>query len=865
MGFRPFIWHIAKKSGLNGIVTNTTEGVFIKINVAGEPELLKFISEINKHKPAPALIEKIEYKKINYENYNDFIITKSFKTDEKFQLISPDIATCSKCVLDINNSRNLRRYNYPFTNCTNCGPRFTIIKKMPYDRFNTTMAKFKLCSDCQKEYQDPMDRRFHAQPNACIICGPKLLLVNNKGKIIDDKKPIFSAVRLIKKGKIVGLKSLGGFQIACDAKNNKVVAELRKRKNRPSKPFAVMFKDLNMIKNYLVINKKEEQSLILPVAPIVLLQKKQYKAYRQYLNNNGTHNKFQNNNENGLSFNISFYNKYEGALLPYTPIHYILFKNLDIPLVMTSGNISEEPIASDNNEALERLSTICDYFLIHDRDIFSKYDDSVIKIFNGKEMIIRRARGYAPYPIKLDIDIGDKVILAVGAQEKNTFCLLKKNYAILSQHTGDLDTIESFEFFKKTLDNYKKLFGIDKIDIVVYDKHPDYISTRFAKEHFTKANKIEVQHHKVHIAGVIAENMLFSELNKEKNTINFIKNNNLKKFLGFAWDGTGYGDDGKIWGSEIFIVDPSMSFKRVGHLQEKYLPGGEITIKKPCRMTLVYLYKLWCEQINKNSIDYQNPHNKKSGNIWNNENNKSINFSEFVFNNLPFYKKVLSPAEIDIVQKQIETGFNSPITTSMGRFFDAVSSLLNLTHTSTYEGEAAIHLEMIADNNYKKAYKLRFQRMFNQQINNNTTVTTTTNNNSSGGGCNNNKIKNFIEIDSLDYRKEIYFIIDDYYIFSQIFEDIKNNISASYISAKFHNTLAEAILYICCILRKIHKINIVVLSGGVFQNSLLLARSFKILKNNKFGVFSNFKVPVNDGGISLGQAYLAAINFLKKY
>jgi len=956
VGFRPFIWHTAKKLGLNGIVTNTTEGVFVKINVSDETQLLNFIRLIEKEKPAPSVIEKIEYEEIGYEDFDDlddFIITKSIETSEKFQLISPDLATCSSCVDDINNKKNLRRFNYPFTNCTNCGPRFTIIKKMPYDRVNTTMAKFKQCLECQNEYDNPHDRRFHAQPNACIKCGPKILLVNNEGKIINENKPIISAAALIKKGKIIGLKSLGGFQIACDATNDSAVAELRKRKGRPLKPFALMFKDINSIKNYLLLNKKEEQSLTSPAAPIVLLPKKNFKEESNFINNinncfsninykNGIYeysknkkntikNNFTIDGKNNISFFVSLYNKYEGALLPYTPIHYILFKNLDIPLIMTSGNISEEPIASDNNEVLEKLSSICDYFLIHDRDIYSKYDDSVIKIFNGKEMIIRRARGYAPYPLKLNIDIGNKVILAVGAQEKNTFCLLTKNYAILSQHIGDLDSIESLKFFKNTLKNYKKLFGIENVDIVVYDKHPDYISTRFAKKNFKKAEKIEVQHHKAHVAGAIAENMLLDEINykngsdninkpniKEKfsgakNTANFIENKNPEKILGFAWDGTGFGDDGKIWGSEIFTVNSSMIFTRVGHLQEKCLPGGEITIKKPFRMTLVYLYKLWNEY-NKNSLsltdtkaDSLNINNcRKALKTNDNKAAATLKFSEFVFKSLPFYKKIISPVEVDIIQSQIETGYNSPFTTSMGRLFDAVSSLLNLTHLSSYEGEAAVHLEMIADNKCSKEYKIRFKSFFNQKTGSNNgsnnscdksisnkssssaaiksmsknndimnkssyssnTDTSSINNNCNTSSKNNacyKTINSLTEMDSLDFNEEIYFIIDDYYIFNQILQDLKNNIPASQISSKFHNTLAKVILYSAVLIRKIYKINTVVLSGGVFQNNLLIKESFKILRSNKFEVFSKFKVPVNDGGISLGQAYMAAYNFLKNH
>ena len=769
VGFRPFIYKLASENNLNGSITNTTEGVFIKVLVKNKKELSVFIDKIKKFKPAPSLIEEIQYRKIPQEIFQDFTIEKSIETDEKFQLISPDLATCQTCIEDINNKENRRRYYYPFTNCTNCGPRFTIIKKMPYDRQYTTMLKFEMCPDCKKEYDNPFDRRFHAQPNACKICGPLLSIIDNTGKTIDTQNPILTAAGLLKNGFIIGIKSLGGFQIACDATNDDAILKLRKRKNRPQKPFAVMFRDMETINKYLDVSLLEQASLTSSSAPIVLLKK----------------NKFLS-----LSKHVSYYNKYEGAMLPYTPLHYLLFNNIDFPLVMTSGNISEEPIASENKEALFELGDICDYFLTHNRDIYSKYDDSVIKIFNDTEMILRRARGYAPYPIKLDTDIGNKVILAVGAQEKNTFCILKKNYAIISQHIGDMDSAETLDFFRTTLDNYKKLFNIDKIDLVVHDKHPDYATTKFVKKHFRNCKKIEVQHHKAHIAGVIAENRLLEE--------NKMKEND--RILGFAWDGTGYGDDGKVWGSEIFIVQKILSknklnFKRIGHIKEKYMPGGEITIKKPYRMAVSYLYNYFTSQANNSKKD----------------------FADYIFNQFPFYKKIIVPEEIDIIIKQIQTGFNSPLTTSMGRFFDSVSSILNLTHIAGYEGEAAIHLEMICRENIKDEYRV--------------------------------EIKDFV--------------IDDYLIFDQIISDLTNNVAAPVISAKFHNTLARAVLDISVKAKKNYGTNVIALSGGVFQNNLLISRCFELLSRSNFDVYSKFKVPVNDGGISLGQAYIGAL-FLKQ-
>ncbi len=758
VGFRPFIYRLAKKHNLSGSVANTTEGVFININAPGSDRVDNFIADISSQKPPASFIEKIEFKEVSFQDFTDFTIEKSRETKEKFQLISPDIATCSKCIEDINNKENNRRYYYPFTNCTNCGPRFTIIKKMPYDRPNTTMHKFTLCKDCTEEYNNPLDRRFHAQPNACNSFGPKLMLTDSRGKNINTNSPIIKAAKLLKEGKIIAIKSLGGFQIACDATSDSIVSELRKRKKRPVKPFAVMIKNIESVEKYCYLNKTEIESLTSSRAPIVLLKKKP--------------------GNNTISKYVSLYNRYEGVMLPYTPIHHLLFNHIDIPLVMTSGNVSEEPIAAENPEAYGRLGNICDYFLIHNRDIYSRYDDSVIKIFNDKEMIIRRARGYSPYPVKLGKYIGKHIIMAAGAHEKNTFCFMVKNYGIISQHIGDLDDIESMEFLNSTFDNYRRLFNIERIDLVVYDKHPGYASTKFAKKLNVK-RKIEVQHHKAHIASVIAENNINDSI------------------IGFAWDGTGYGDDKKIWGSEILITSDGLSYKRMAHLKEKVMPGGEAVIKNPYRMAITYLYYLWDRhEYGKNR------------------------FSEFVYHRFPFYKEIISELEIYTIKKQIDTKFNSPVTTSMGRFFDAVSSILDCTHSASFEGEAAIHLEMTAAGNEKEKYDIKINNMSGK------------------------------------------YIIDDLYIFKQIIKDIQDGIDKSKISAKFHNTLADAVLNISQMIRETHNINKVALSGGVFQNNYLLSKCYNILKNNNFNVYSNFKVPVNDGGISLGQAYIAALKIL---
>jgi hydrogenase maturation protein HypF len=772
VGFRPFIYNLARKSGFSGNVSNTTEGVLIKINASSSGEVKKFIELIRENTPAPALIENIGLKKIPDETIKGFHINKSMKTDSSFQLISPDIATCPKCIEDIMDPDNASRYHYPFTNCTNCGPRFTIIKEMPYDRFSTTMNSFKMCEDCKAEYDNPIDRRFHAQPNACKKCGPVLKLSDSRGNTVGTGDLFKAAANLLLDGKIIGIKSLGGFQIACDGRSDKTVKRLRDRKLRPSKPFAVMVGNIDWVKSYYHLDILEASILGSTKAPIVLLKKK--------------------NNAYPLSSLVSPDNKRDGIMLPYTPIHHILFEYIDFPLIMTSGNITEEPIASHNDDAIEKLEGVCDYYLVHNRAIYSAYDDSVVKVFREKEMVLRRARGYAPYPVSSGIGIDGKNILATGAHEKNTLTFLTCDHAITTQHIGDLDNISSIEFFRSTYNDYKKLFGIKDLDIIAHDMHPDYASTRFAHELDISGKKlVSVQHHEAHIASVVAENNLKGDL------------------LGFAWDGTGLGHDGKIWGSEVFLINNVMKFRRIAHLSEKVLPGGSVSISKPYRMTIVYLEKLFRER-----------------------GTQDLSFTDHSYNIQPEYKDIIDPQEIGTVSGQIMSGFNSPDTTSMGRLFDAVSSLLGIKHIISFEGEAAIGLEMKID-----------EKLYGNLVNRN---------------------KKDIDRDKmyetgLDRNNEEY-IINDFMIFSQIMNDINNGKGKSEISYKFHNTLAWIVLVISMAARKNHNIENIALSGGVFQNGYLLDLCFELLENNDFKVYSNFKVPVNDGGISLGQAYIASIN-----
>ncbi len=752
VGFRPFIYNLASSCGYCGNVINTSQGVVVNLN-ATKKEMENFLEKINRNKPKAAHIENIEVSEAPLRKYHGFRIEKSRESRQKFQLVSPDLATCTDCLEDIRNKQDQRRYGYPFTNCTNCGPRFTIIKKLPYDRAETTMDGFTMCSSCAKEYQDKTDRRFHAQPVACANCGPQVWLEDQNGTIIDTEEPIKLAAEKIKGGSIAAIKGLGGFQIACDATSSRAVRLLRSRKARPDKPLAVMVGSLFGLDHYYHMNEMEKNLLHSPQAPIVLLSKKKKGFVAQ---------------------EVSFYHAMEGVMLPYTPIHHLLFDNLDIPLVMTSGNHSREPIASENVQAHENLDPICDYFLMHNRDIYSRYDDSLVKVFQGKEMVLRRARGYAPYPVTLGLYNGKETILALGAQEKNTFCLLKKNYAIVSQHLGDLDDMDSAEFFKQTLGNYRKLFHINDLDGLVYDKHPLYTTTKFAQD-LKSRKKTSFQHHQCHIASVVAENRVKG------------------KVLGFAWDGTGYGTDGKIWGSEIFVYEKGQ-FARIGHLTEKRMPGGEITIKKPYRMAIGYLACL-----------YPNLTKQKD-------------FPDFVFDNLSHYRDFVHTEEIKAIAAQMQTGFNSPWTTSMGRLFDAVSSALGLTHQISFEGQAAMHLESAAFKQCTERYQPAIEG----------------------------------------------FLIDDIKMFRQIVQDVARGISPAMISAKFHNCLAFAILEICKKAKKKFGTQSIALSGGVFQNHLLLDQACTLLGQHGFRTYTNFKVPVNDGGISLGQAYLAALKGRKE-
>ena len=760
VGFRPFVYGLAVKHNLKGWVYNTSEDV--KIEVEGEAEAIKqFERELETNAPPLAHIENttIEYHPL--QGYKNFEIRHSQAQRGKYQLISTDVATCQACLDELLNPED-RRYRYPFTNCTNCGPRFTIIEGMPYDRPKTTMRYFQMCPRCQAEYDNPLDRRFHAQPNACPKCGPQVRLVDKRGNLVTESNPIAAASQFLKEGKIVAIKGLGGFLLACDATNDTAVKTLRQRKKRPSKPFAIMVATLEEAKRHCYVSPEEEELLTSPQSPIVLMIWKE---------------------DSSVSREVAPNLWFLGTMLPYTPLHHILLRDTGRPLVMTSGNLSEEPIARDNDEALRRLSGIADYFLIHNRDIYSRYDDSVAIVERDTSQLVRRARSYAPYPIRLPFQA--RQVLACGAEEKNSFCLTKDKYAFLSQHIGDMENMETLEHFYSTISLYKKLFHVEP-EVVAHDLHPDYLATKYAQELGESGMKlVPVQHHHAHIASCMADNGLESPV------------------IGVAFDGTGLGGDGTLWGAQFRVTD-YRDYRRAGHLEYLPLPGGAAAIKRPRRTAIGYILTL----LGENALNAVIASGAKQSQL------TSIGqVTEF---------------EVEVIKRQIERKINSPLSSSMGRLFDAVSALLGIRGEIDYEGQAAVELEMAA---YSSIIAMN------------------------------------VSDKAIPHAQERYpyRIVEDEGIrivrlkdlLSAVIEDFHHGISKGMISLKFHNTVARMINEMCQLIADESGISQVALSGGVFQNRLLLRKTVSLLESSGLQVLTHRQVPCNDGGISLGQAVIA--------
>jgi len=740
VGFRPFIYNLAKSHNLKGYVLNNPQGV--QIEVEGKSiDLRRFLKAIHETLPPHAHIISFEEERLPPFNFTDFEIRKSTIQEDRTVLISPDLATCENCLEELFNPMD-RRYHYPFINCTNCGPRYTIIDDIPYDRPHTSMKTFRMCPDCQSEYDDPSNRRFHAQPNACWQCGPKPKLIDSTKKVVDTPDPIKKAVELLTQGSILAIKGVGGFHLSVDATKDQSVRRLREMKLREEKPLAIMSPNVETIRTFAKLSPEDEKLLQSPSAPIVLLAKRE---------------------DFPLSPMVAPHNPYIGVMLPYTPLHHLLLKGNFTALVMTSGNLRDEPIVIDNYEALKRLGKSVDFFLIHNRDIYLRSDDSVIRTFmlddKRKELITRRARGYIPHPLFLQEELFP--LLAVGGDMKNTICLNRGRTAFLSQHIGEMSYRETYDFFLRTIEHMKRIFEIEP-QAIACDLHPRYSTTRYAHSQ-KRLPVLEVQHHHAHIVSCLAENGI-----KEK-------------VIGVAFDGTGYGTDGKVWGGEFLLVDYA-SCKRVAHLTYLPLPGGEQAIRDPWRMTLSYLATFSYSEIEE--LDLEVLHKR-------------------------------SDKEMDIVLKLIRSRFNSPLTSSMGRLFDTVSALLGICEKSTYEGQAAMELEMAMNGDTEEYYSFLYQ------------------------------------------QEEKCLTINPSPLIRGMLSDIKQNKSPGYISSKFHNSIVTMILHICHTLKSEWGLNRVALSGGCFQNTYLLSKSIKKLMSAGFEVFYHQKVPPNDGGISLGQALIA--------
>ncbi len=736
VGFRPFIFQLAHRHNLRGNVANTAEGVVIHVE-GSHRQITDFLEEIPRSRPPLAHIVHIESTGAEVRNCSDFRIIKSSSADSKSTLISPDVSICEDCKEEIFDPRN-RRFRYPFTNCTNCGPRYTIINDIPYDRPKTAMAIFRMCDKCQAEYDDPLNRRFHAQPNACPDCGPRVQLFDAQKNPIQSNDPIQTTAELLKKGHILAIKGLGGFHLAVDATLPDAVIRLRQRKQREEKPLALMSPDIEQIETYARMTDSAKALLTGIQRPIVLLDKK---------------------DPNPIAPQVAPENRHFGVMLPYTPLHYLLLSQGFTALVMTSANLSEEPIAIDNQEAFERLGRIADYFLVHDRDIYLRSDDSIIRWLNGAPRFIRRSRGYVPIPIFLHRQVPK--ILACGGELKNTICLTKGNNAFVSQHIGDLENLATEDFMRLTINHLKRILDITP-EAIACDQHPDYLSTRYALE-IKELPVVQIQHHHAHIAACMAENRIDGPV------------------IGLAFDGTGLGSDHHIWGGEVLISDYE-DFQRAAHLTYVPMPGGAKAIKEPWRMAVSHLLS----------------HYDATG----------------LPSDLPMFKAI-DAQKIETISTMTQKRINAPLTSSLGRLFDAVAALIGLRYEVAFEGQAAMQLEMTVKKSDGSAYDLTWRN------------------------------GSPIQIETAPLIK-------------QVVEDIMKNTAPGIISSKFHQALIDGFTQICRHLRHQTGIKQVALSGGAFQNAILLRGLSQKLRLNEFEVYAHRQVPCNDGGLSLGQAVIAA-------
>ena len=747
VGFRPFVHRLATELAVTGWVNNSPQGVFVEAE-SPRPTLEQFLRRLEAEKPPRSSIQSMETTWLDAVGFSKFEIRASENGGDKTALVLPDIATCPDCLRDIFDKKN-RRFRYPFTNCTNCGPRFSIIESLPYDRANTSMKKFAMCPACRKEYDNPQDRRFHAQPNACPVCGPRLEFWNAAGEaVFGGDEALRAAANAIRRGKIVAVKGIGGFHLLAAARNEKVLRLLRERKHREEKPLALMFPSLKSVKVVCEVSALEERLLCSPEAPIVLLHRRQPSEI--------SNSKFQ------IVECVAPGNPNLGVMLPSNPLHHLLMAELKIPVVATSGNLSDEPICTDETEALERLRDIADVFLVHNRPIVRHLDDSIVRVMSSREMMLRRARGYAPLPVQIQTSKSEvQNVLAVGAHLKNSVALAVGKNVFLSQHIGDLETEQANAAFRRVTGELPGLYDVEP-EMIAVDLHPDYQSTRFAQQSGKK--NFGVQHHVAHVLSCIAENEVALPA------------------LGVAWDGTGYGPDGTIWGGEFFSVTDN-GVERIAHLLPFRLPGGDKAVKEPRRAALGLLYELYGE-------------------------------AAFEMNHLPPLRE-MPPVEMITLRGMLQRRFNSPSTSSVGRLFDVVASLVNLRQQMRFEGQAAMELEFAMDDFTTDArYDLPLVTRHSSLV--------------------------------LDWSLMVHSILTD----------VNGRVSVAEISTKFHNALAEAVVAMA----RASGLTRVVLSGGCFQNRYLTERTVSRLRAEKFQPYWHQRVPPNDGGIALGQIFAARNN-----
>ena len=793
VGFRPFVYNLARERGLVGWVNNTAEGVTIVVE--GPDEVVAaFPDDVWRLAPPMAVVQTITSGAVELEGFADFAIRESEARGD-LTLVSPDIATCPACLEDMTDPAN-RRHDYAFTNCTNCGPRFTIVESLPYDRPATSMKIFEMCPECAAEYRDPGDRRFHAQPNACHVCGPRIY-VNGAdtpadlawspaeaftplpGRTRDSEEArsdrvLRTAADLLLAGRIVAIKGLGGFHLACDATNETAVAELRTRKHRWGKPLAIVLPDLAAAEALCEVGPEEAALLTGTKRPIVLLRLRGRDAEVVAANAGGVGRDYRLGREalpvseddlsgaaaQPLAPSVAPGLAELGVMLPYTPLHHLLMKAVGgRPLVMTSGNLSDEPIAIDNAEALERLSPIADAFLLHDRDIRQRYDDSVVRVVGGTTEIVRRSRGYSPFPLRLPFST-DVHILATGPEQKNTFCVARETHAFVSQHIGDMENAETLEAYEHTLALYEEMFRI-KPALVAYDLHPEYLSSKFAKS--LGLPSIGVQHHHAHIAAVTAEHGIS------------------EKVVGIAYDGTGYGTDGTIWGGEVLVADWT-GFTRFAHLRPVPMPGGAAAIRKPARMASGLL--------------------------------SGLDGGLFSHPGASILRDSLTTQELTTLRAMVDQRLNSPLTSSMGRLFDAVAALAGVRSVALYEGQAAIELEALADRAERGSYA--FALVGDSPV-----------------------------------------IIDPEPVVRAVLDDVAAGVTAPVISARFHAAVIDATVRIAVHACETLDLRHVALTGGVFMNRILLAGVREGIEAAGLVALVHTDLPTNDGDVSYGQTVVA--------